>query len=278
MNTYSERKDKPELMRQNTFYWISFKQCLAIFMVLENEIVDRKVDFRLSEDCLIDNVGSSQKVKFWVKNNGGNKLLTGFSIITKEFAESVAIFDANQKAVILSNFLTVKYGKYIRSFFIGFSKLNKDGTQTVTGLQNYSWLHIRKLNVDFKDSITAVILQDKDKGILYDHASRGIKAVEDQDPVTMIREFYQIIETNTPTHLKKFQSLRHVLSHGNPIDSDTIRNLESEFGQNYFTFTSKKHFDYTSPRNIERLNEQARYLKNEVKHSKLSNELQIKKE
>jgi hypothetical protein len=257
-------------MTGSIFYWISFKQGLLIFRILENEIADRKFDFRLSEECLVGNIRSSQKIKFWVKDNGDKKLLTGFSIIIKGSRESVGIFEANQKAVILSNFLTVKYGKYIRSFFIGFSKLNKQGTQPVTRLQNYSWLHIRKLNFDFKDSITSDILGDRDKGILYDHASRGIKAAEDQDPVTMVREFYQIIEANVPTRLNKFQYLRDVLSHGDQIRDDTKENLEREFGKNYFTFTSKKHFDYTSSRNIERLNEQARYLKNEVlKHSRL---------
>jgi hypothetical protein len=48
------------------------------------------------------------------------------------------------------------------------------------------------------------ILKDAEKNILYEHISRALKAVDEEDPVTIIRELYHVIEKNTPIHLKKF--------------------------------------------------------------------------
>ncbi len=228
---------------------------------MEDEIADRKFNFTISEKCEILNLGNSDDVVFYVEDNLGKKLLTGFSITINNSTESVATFNAKQKALILSNFISVKYGKYIRSSLEGFSRVNHHGTLRVTKLIGMRWSHIRELKLDLKDKTTSSALNDTEKNILYEHASRGIKAAQDEDPVTMIREFYQVIEgKGIPNYLKKFKYLRHVLSHNGPIHGNTKRNLEQGFKKGYFRFSPKNAFDYTSPQNIERLNEQARCL------------------
>ena len=78
---------------------------------------------------------------------------------------------------------------------------------------NHGWQYINGLNFDSNDMIVQHILNDTERNILYEHVSRALKAADDEDPVTIIRELYHVIEKNRPGHLNKFESLRDVLSH-----------------------------------------------------------------
>jgi hypothetical protein len=75
----------------------------------------------------------------------------------------------------------------------------------------------RRTQFDSNDRTVQRILNDKDRNILYEHVSRALKAADDEDPVTIIRELYHVIEKNKPSHLDKFESLRDVLSHRGPL-------------------------------------------------------------
>jgi hypothetical protein len=98
------------------------------------------------------------------------------------------------------------------------------------------WLHIKELAIDLNDHILSSVFSDQDRNIKYEHAFRGIKAAEEEDPVTMIKEFYQVIENAEPRHLIKFKFLRHIPSHKGPIHTNTIKDLENGFGKGYFIF------------------------------------------
>lgn len=67
-----------------------------------------------------------------------------------------------------------------------------------------------------------------------------------------IKELYSCIEINFPSNLVKYKYLRHCLTHDHP-DAVTKKNLEKEYGKNYFEFNSKGQFDYNSPSNQERV-------------------------
>jgi len=217
-------------------------------------------------------LGNSQEIEFITEKKGGKKFLTGFLLTIKDTTESVAMFNAKQKATNLSNFISVRYWYYVRPIFEGFSRHNKDGTITIIKYSKHGWRNINDLNFDSNDIIVQGILNDTERNILYEHVSRALKAADDEDPVTIIRESYHVIEKNRPGHLNKFESLRDVLSHKGPIWKSTIQNLENGFGKGYFTFTPNNDFDYTSPQNIEHLEVQARYLIGEVLRLPLLNQ------
>jgi hypothetical protein len=62
---------------------------------------------------------------------------------------------------------------------------------------------LTELNFDSNNRAVVNILKDAEKNILYEHISRALKAVDEEDPVTIIIELYHVIEKNTPIHLKK---------------------------------------------------------------------------
>ena len=239
---------------------------------MEDEIIERTFHFRLSQACEVIYLGNSQGIEFITEEKGGKKFLTGFRLTIKETTESVAVFSAKQKAINLSNFISVKYWHHVSPIFEGFSRRNKNGTITTTAYYKHGWRNINDLNFDSNDMTVQHILNDTERNILYEHVSRALKAADNEDPVTIIRELYHVIERNRPDYLNKFENLRDVLSHKGPIWRSTIQNLEDGFGQGYFTFTPNNDFDYTSPQNIEHLEIQARYLMIEVLKSPLLNQ------
>jgi hypothetical protein len=231
---------------------------------MSKDTADRKFYFSLSERCRINRLKNSNYVEFDIENNNCDYFLKGFWILEKNRVESVGRFDATQKAIVLSNYISVTYGKYTCPSLMGVSEDNKDGTWRVSKSVRTRYIHIKELDFDLNDPQLSSVFSDQDKNIKYEHASRGIKAAQEEDPVTMIKEFYQVIENSEPPHLVRFKFLRHILSHKGPIYTSTIKDLGSGFGNGYFTFTLNNDFDYTSPTNIDHLVQQAKILQNEV--------------
>jgi hypothetical protein len=159
-------------------------------VALEDEIIERTFQFTLSQPCEVKYLRNSQQIEFIIEEKGDKKLLTGFLLTIKDTTESVAIFNAKQKAISLSNFISMRYWHYIRPIFEGFSRHNKDGTIISIKYSKHGWWYIDELNFDSNDRTVQRILNDKERNILYEHVSRALKAADDEDPVTIIRELY----------------------------------------------------------------------------------------
>ena len=104
---------------------------------------------------------------------------------------------------------------------------------------------------------------------IYHHIAKGIESYYQSEHAESIRQFYQVVEhlpSKFPT-LEKYKPLRHALSHFGPVFPDTITNLETEFGINYFTFISTNSFDYTSPSNLKNLKKEAECMFNTIVNS-----------
>jgi len=84
------------------------------------------------------------------------------------------------------------------------------------------------------------------------HYSRGIKALEENDPVNMIREFYQVFnEENMHRRIKRYKPLRDVLNHPRITNAKTKARLLENFPYLEFDFRpSKVHIDTTSANNF----------------------------
>src|SRR4051794_32691407 len=83
----------------------------------------------------------------------------------------------------------------------------------------------------------------------YNHYSRAIISSKNLDFVNAIKEYYQIIENNKNelSSLKKYLSLRNVLSHGDKMRNDTIDNLIKDFNGEFVLYDNK--FDYNDLNN-----------------------------
>jgi hypothetical protein len=90
----------------------------------------------------------------------------------------------------------VRYWHYVRPIFEELTRLHDNGTSEVIGESKHSWWHINELDFDSNDRVVENTLNDAGKNILYEHVSRALKAADDEDPVTIIRELYHVIETN----------------------------------------------------------------------------------
>jgi hypothetical protein len=227
-------------------------------------LVSYRFSFELSDKCIVENLGNSDNIEFRILEEGSKKYVTGFSILMENLSRDVAKYGAMQKATVLSNVISVRYGRYTHAHLIGYNRILKSGKQRVSREFRIRSKRIRKLDFSLKNEEISSLMDNVELNQLYEHASRGIKADDDEDPVTMIREFYQVIEkknvNDMATNLRKFKWLRDTLSHNPKFTDRAIKNLKIYFRNNYFVFTPSGHFDYTSPKNIERLKSQARSL------------------
>jgi hypothetical protein len=102
------------------------------------------------------------------------------------------------------------------------------------------------------------------------HFANGIKAFDDLNFNEAVKEFYQVIEDSTPSHLVKYRSLRNGLSHAELDSLTTINELQYHFGivckENAFsTRTPKsKYVDISDPEVQVIIEREANYLRTEV--------------
>jgi hypothetical protein len=75
--------------------------------------------------------------------------------------------------------------------------------------------------------------------------------------IVICQNVYNINNSKIPKHLLKYKYLRHALSHGDPIKTETKNNIDKYFGPTYFVFKNGR-FDYDSSTNIQNLSIQAR--------------------
>jgi hypothetical protein len=176
---------------------------------------------------------------------------------------------ALQKALQLCNLMSIKHRLFIKPILTGISKIKKDGTREVLAEKTSSWTRVKELNFDMKDKEIINLLHDATMTKIHHHIAKGIESYYQSDHAESIRQFYQVVEhlpSKFPT-LKKYRPLRHALSHFGPVFPDTITNLETEFGINYFNFTSTNSFDYTSPSNLKNLKKEAECIFNTILNS-----------
>lgn len=180
--------------------------------------------------------------------------------------KQIALFLASRKAQLICNKLSFKSKTAIIPTLRGYLIMYDNNTNNVTGINEF------KIVDDIKIKLTQNELSKIEDNILndsYEHYSRGILALDqNNDPITAIREFYQIIENNKNQFEKtgfviKYKPLRDTLSHGTTIKEKTITNLEKEF-DNQFDFTDRGTFDYASTKNIFNLFYHSKILKDKI--------------
>jgi hypothetical protein len=107
---------------------------------------------------------------------------------------------------------------------------------------------------NFPNLIKTLEPQDKDRRLVerLHHANNELESAKNNLYEVMIKEFYLAMEDKEEA--KKYEPLRHTLSHYGQIRPSTIKKLEENFELPYCIF------DHSSPKNIEHLQIQAKKL------------------
>jgi hypothetical protein len=171
---------------------------------------------------------------------------------------------ATKKAKLICNLLTLKTQKPVVPIYRGCS-ISEEDKSRVIGIASFRVIDEPKIDL-FKEEISNVDVRFVES---LEHYSKGLIANRNNfDPATAIKEFHQIIEDHKSDkhfkHLIKYDPLRHVLSHGEPIHKHTLEKLWNLFPDDNFLFTESGKFDYSSEQNMLRLSYHAKFLEMEL--------------
>jgi hypothetical protein len=170
---------------------------------------------------------------------------------------------AYQKAYRLTNFLTLKSGKYV------FHERPREFASNKVGQELKSIgkrpISNTLVNLNISDTnIQALIGKDSLINQQLSHFSNGLKAFEAANFGEAVKEFHQVIEDNTPAHLKNYKYLRHGLSHYRLNDPPTSAHLKNDFGITCVSTASGDYVDIGNPEVQVILEKEANYLRTEV--------------
>ena len=102
------------------------------------------------------------------------------------------------------------------------------------------------------------------------HFCNGIKALDELNFSEAVKEFYQVIEDNTPSHLAKYKFLRHGLSHDQLYSQNTVNHIQNDFGiicienPSSTNMPKMKYVDISDPEVQAIVKREANYLRTEV--------------
>ncbi len=136
---------------------------------------------------------------------------------------------AYQKAYRFTNLLTLKTGKIV------FHKRPREFVNGRVGqvLKSIGQTSVKNtlVNLNILDNnIQSLLDNDSLLNQQLAHFCNGIKAFDELNFSEAVKEFYQVIENNTPSHLAKYKFLRHGLSHDQLYSQDTINRIQIDFG------------------------------------------------
>jgi hypothetical protein len=215
-----------------------------------------EVMFSLSEEVPIHKIDFVDDPKFITIQKNGKEFLTGISFVIPTQDTNQAESLGRSKARLLCNLISYKCKKGTIPIYKSYRLRYSDGSSpSGTVMQFKVW----KDN-DLELSGEEIRRFEKDPNqSMYQHFLQSfIALLKSDNHATVIKELYQILEDRNlhPPNLRKYRYLRHALSHGDPIEEKTLKNIKREFGQDYFVF-NKKRFNYDSPTNIQNLNREA---------------------
>ena len=231
----------------------------------QNNTFNYDIYFKIFPACEIIKLIDSDEIKFNIEHKDNKNKLVGFHVLVTNKNEEESRLIALQKALQLCNLMSIKYRLYIKPILHGLNKIKKDGKREVIAEFKSSWAYVKELDFDINDKDIINLLQDETMTKIYHHIAKGIESYHENDHAESIRQFYQIVENfpNNFPNLKKYKPLRHALSHFGNLFPDTITDLNKNFGKN-FTLTSTNSFDYTSPSNLKNLENEAKFMFNEI--------------
>ncbi len=217
---------------------------------------DWKIHFTLSKE--VDCETNLPEIKnFELETSIGKaeqKSITGFHINVENTTENNAKEIASKKAQIFTDILSVTSGTASSPRRDGQSRINSSGRHSVS--KSITFMYNIRNNADLKISQNRLneLLENNDVELSQKmrHVNRASDAIANRNPAAAIKELVLACNENPQGGLSKYKSLRNALSH-DPVFARDIQNIGSDFGINYFEFTSENRFDYISNQNLEKL-------------------------
>lgn len=220
--------------------------------------------YRIKPDHLLfGKLPNLQNLKFDSEEKDGTKRLVGFTIKIKNSTLKRGEDIANLKATRLVNYLS---GVYPRHFSVRLAHVEsnwKGGTKHTKFFMEIRGDVIFSINI--KDSpikLQSLLKNDSRLNQKLAHFNRGLEASDNSDPITMIKEFYQVFdEEKDKKKIEKYRLIRHLLSH--PILNDPrIKNIRKKYPKLKFdSRPTSLHLDITSQKNLNELRKIADDLK-----------------
>ena len=233
------------------------------------------VDFTLTEEIDYDKTSDTEKFfasacedEIEIKSSvgkKGQKSITGFTVkVENEEDRSIAEKVATRKAKKLTNLLVTISGTSSAPKLVGVSEKKLSG-----GYTTYKKLELAysiKNNVDLNISKQKLheILKNKNEALprRMEHVRKAMDLIN-KEPAAAIRELVLACDDKPPGELEKYRFLRNALSH-NTLKKETIKNIQRDFGQDYFEFTPEGILDPLSEKNIKNLTIEAKKFLNHV--------------
>ncbi len=222
--------------------------------------------YRLEPDHYVyGSIINSKDVTFISKTIKKRKQLVGFSIKIRNSTLKKAEHIATLRAKRLTNFLSASENRYFSSSLVSYRSKMINGKRHAGSTFGITAEIVRTVNLENK-GLDSMLSRDSAFNQKMAHISRGLKASEDSDPITMIKEFYDVFnEDNIPRKISRFKPLRDVLSHRKINRERTKNQLKENFPNLKIDFRPKKiHLDITNPKNLKELREAADILKIEA--------------
>ena len=222
-----------------------------------------------------DNLPQINRIELKVDTQKQQHEITGFSIIIDNTIKEDGTNESLLIARRLTDLLVSTSGTFSRYTLSGNMKINPNGGGTVSSFVTFSYAIVDNANLNIESNRLNEILEGRDSEInekmnLIYHATNALHA---RDHISTIRFLDLACNEEPQGDLEKFHYLRHALSHTkDPLNPETITNIRTGFGNDYFEFTIDNKFDFASSKNLRNLQTQAQNFLNRVKDD-LNNDL-----
>ena len=234
--------------------------------ITDNVSISLSLYFELTESVSVSGIKKNSNDIELIFEEDNSVMLKAFKINVMNYEDKKEIMIALQHASRFTNLITLKTGMFV------FHKrprkiVNGKNTNEPVGFTMDAVL-TKLVNLDMTDNELACLLGvDSRENQQLAHFANGQKALEDDDFVNAIKEFYQVTEYENVLG-PKYKSLRDGLSHAELTVPRTIDELKNEFGiicienPNSTQNPKGKYVDITSPEIQEILEKEANYLRN----------------
>lgn len=231
----------------------------------ENISTQMEFHFKFSDRIFVGGKITSSKDITLELDPDDNNYLFGFAIRVSSADPDNGKVIAIQKATKLTNLLSVKIGEFVYHNRPEMTVV-RNGKTTRTISYTIDVVLVKKIDLDLKKpEILSLINNNSKINQKLAHFARGLKATEENDPIVMIREFYQVIEGEGLSNQEKYRCLRNVV-HDKEVQDDVSQIVSNEFGISFLknTKTNGNYIDYTSVETINKLKIAAQSLKADV--------------
>lgn len=223
-------------------------------------------DFRLSDRVYIGGrTVSSEDIELRL-DPSDKKHLIGFTIKLRDLPDETARIIAFQKAKRLINLLSIMTRSFVYHDQPTVTKIGGGKTERALSFTADAFL-VKDFDLDLsQDELSSLLAKNSKLNQQVLHATRGIKASQESDPVDMLKEFYQVIEGEVDfPRREQYEYLRNGVSHLE-LDERTINALKNQFGLECTRNpeTGRFSLDTSSPVVIAILIEEANKLKDAV--------------